>query len=85
MNWMIDVYPAFFKSLQEPLFSELLKGAHPSCEISDEDCSHLLNVLRGILCYNSEKRPSATKILEPYSAIGKLFQWYSTGTRYGVD
>ena len=65
MNWITDVYQmSLFKSLQDPLFSELLKRAPPSCEINDDDCSHLQNVLRGILRYNSENRPNATELLE---------------------
>lgn len=69
-DWMVDVYPLMYNCLQEPFFSELMAKAHPCAKLNSVNCSQALNILRGILRYNANDRPTAKYILE-HSLLSK--------------
>ena len=89
-NWMVDVYPLMFKSLRESIFTELIKKSHPCRNLSVENCSQTLNILRGILRYNAEDRPTAKEVLDHLllskdSCPGKLLDVDDIWIRYMRD
>lgn len=70
--------------LQEPFFSLLIKRAHPSCNITEENCSLALNFLRGTLRYVPENRPSATQVLQhPLLQKSVTLYIFSSKMKYG--
>lgn len=70
-NWWNAIYPLIFKCLQFDFLQSLMSVSFPSDDTNGEQSTCVLNIIKGVLRYNPENRPSASRILNHIICTGR--------------
>lgn len=75
-NWWNEMHPLISKCLEFDSFQSSLSLAFPRADTKGVPCTRALNMIKGILRYNPEERPSASRILHHiiFTGSGELLE-----------